>query len=270
MIKFNGTIIEQGNFPDGSLHLKLTDEQVESPFDNAYIIIEWFYENDSELFTLMCLRKHFAAFPAVLIMPYCPHARMDRVKNVKDVFTLKYFAEVINSLDFKVVYCDDIHSNVGAALIDNYVPLDPEHCSALDAIAEIEEENNTELVACYPDEGAMKRYSEDIDMPYAFGIKKRDWKTGKILGLDLMNKEIVEGKDVIIIDDICSRGGTFYYTAKALKDAGAKDIYLFVTHCEKTVLDGDLIKSGLIKKLYTTDSILPVEYRELPFFQVVE
>lgn len=270
MIKFNGTIVQQGSFPDGSLHLNLTDKQIESPFDAEYIIIEWFYENDAELFSLICLRKHFAAFPAVLIMPYCPHARMDRTKSVKDVFTLKYFAEVINSLDFKVVYCDDIHSNVGAALIDNYVPLDPEHCSALDAIAEIESEYNTELVACYPDEGAMKRYSEDIDMPYAFGIKKRDWKTGKILGLELANKEVVEGKDVIIIDDICSRGGTFYYTAKALKDAGAKDIYLFVTHCEKTVLDGELIKSGLIKRLYTTDSILPVEYRELPFFQIVE
>ena len=115
----------------------------------------------------------------------------------------------------------------------------------------------------------MKRYSEDIDMPYAFGIKKRDWKTGKILGLDLMNKEVVEGKDVIIIDDICSRGGTFYHTAKALKEAGAKNVYLFVTHCEKTVLDGELITSGLIKGLYTTDSILPVEYRELPFFHIV-
>ena len=34
MIKFNGTIVQQGSFPDGSLHLNLTDKQVESPFDN--------------------------------------------------------------------------------------------------------------------------------------------------------------------------------------------------------------------------------------------
>lgn len=53
-----------------------------------------------------------------LPVPHCPHARMDRVKGTTDVFTLKSFADVINSLDFTKVVIYDAHSNVTPALID--------------------------------------------------------------------------------------------------------------------------------------------------------
>ena len=112
------------------------------------------------------------------------------------------------------------------------------------------------MIAFYPDEGAMKRYSGLLDLPYAFGIKKRDWKTGVIKGLDVAGStELIEGNDVLIIDDICSRGGTFYFSAKKLKELGAKNVYLYVTHCEKTIFDGEIFTSGLIERVYTTNSI---------------
>ena len=109
----------------------------------------------------------------------------------------------------------------------------------------------------FPDEGAMKRYSEHATIPYAFGMKKRDWETGKILGLDIINADVIKGKNILIVDDICSRGGTFYHSAKALKEAGAANISLYVTHLEETVLIGDLPESGLIDHIYTTKSIFP-------------
>jgi ribose-phosphate pyrophosphokinase len=103
----------------------------------------------------------------------------------------------------------------------------------------------------------MKRYSDKSPLPYAFGMKKRDWTTGKILGLDIINAENVKDKNVLIVDDICSRGGTFYHSAKALIEAGAKSVSLYVTHLEDTVTIGDLPESGLIKHIYTTESIFP-------------
>ena len=118
-------------------------------------------------------------------------------------------------------------------------------------------------IVFYPDEGAMKRYSEEINMPYAFGIKKRDWETGRILGLDITNEYFVKGKDILIVDDICSRGGTFYHSAKALKEAGANKIYLYVTHCENTILKGEVLTSGLIEKVYTTGSIFTKEHEKV-------
>ena len=265
MIKINGTIIiEPKQFPDGTLLLKFDKEQ----FDPRSVIsYEWNYESDAELFTLICLRKHLAKYPYhQLILPYIPNARQDRVKSNEDVFTLKYFCEVINSLNFNDVVVLDAHSNVSLALLDNVYQKDV--MSYIDdAIQDIYSHNGganaSPLATFFPDEGAMKRYADMVGLPYAFGIKKRDWETGKIQGLDIQNKELIEGKDVLIIDDICSYGGTFYHSAKALKEAGAANIYLYVSHLEESVFKGDLWKAineeGLISKIYTANPLFKYE-----------
>ena len=250
MITVNGKEINQGHFPDGTLALKMED------ISNAgFITIRWLYENDSELFTLMCLKDYldrlYRYCSVDLFMPYLPHARMDRVKNKEDVFTLKTFCNAINAMKFNNVIVRDVHSNVSLALLENVI--DENVAGWIDTAAE----NCGAEVLFYPDEGAMKRYSDRAKAPYAFGIKKRDWETGKILGLELMHSDLVKGKDILIVDDICSRGGTFYHSAKALKEAGANKIYLYVSHLETTVFDGELLNSGLIEKIYTTNSIFP-------------
>ena len=252
MIKVNGKVIAQNQFPDGTLLMKFRPET-----DSKPVIVEWLYENDAELFALICVKGHLDRIvtgkDVMLSLPYIPHARQDRVKSDEDVFTLKYFCETINSLGFKKVFVNDAHSNVSLALIDNvvdwgvagYIERAIELCKA--------------EALFFPDEGAMKRYSEQSPLSYAFGMKKRDWKTGQILGLDIINSENIVGKDVLIVDDICSRGGTFYHSAKALKAAGAKSVSLYVTHLEKTVTIGDLPNSGLIDHIYTSKSIFPDE-----------
>lgn len=252
MIKINGNIIEQNHFPDNTLFLKLDPLYSTDPLD-----INWHYENDAELFTLICIVKYYNRPKAkTLTLTYLPHARMDRVKNPEDVFTLKYFCEVINSLKFNAVFVLDVHSNVSLALLDNVYQLEvmPHIDRALDQV------DCGRTCIFYPDEGAMKRYSGMIPYPYAFGIKRRNWETGVIEGLDIMNKEVVKGKDVLIIDDICSKGGTFYHSAKALKEAGAANIYLYVSHLEKTVFLGDLWASmtgpePLVKCIYTANPL---------------
>ena len=246
-------------FPDHSLLVKLDPDKM---FDNRGAIkVEWLYEGDSELFTLICVKRHidrhFSTREVVLDMPYIPHARMDRVKSDEDVFTLKYFAEVINSLNFKIVWVRDAHSNVSLALIDNVID------TGVEAYIRKAAELAGADAMFYPDEGAMKRYSDNSEKPYAFGMKKRDWKTGQILGLDIINAENIVGKDVLIVDDICSRGGTFYHSAKALKAAGAKSVSLYVTHLEETVTLGELAASdGLVDHIYTTESIFPAKLCE--------
>jgi ribose-phosphate pyrophosphokinase len=251
MIRVDGVEIKQGHFPDNTLLMKF------DPFEcNGNILVEWFYETDAELFTLICVKRKLDELgyphPISLDLPYIPHARMDRVKNPEDVFTLKYFCEVINSLNFAQVWVRDAHSNVSLALLDR-VKEEPITGYIVNAILQSDAE-----ALFFPDEGAMKRYSGGFDIPYAFGMKKRDWKTGQIQGLDLINTEAIVGKNVLIVDDICSKGGTFYYSAKALKAAGAKSVSLYVTHCEKTIILGELAESdGLVDHVYTTKSIFP-------------
>jgi ribose-phosphate pyrophosphokinase len=247
--------IKQNHFPDNTLCVKVDKNYFGG--SKREIVYEWRYENDAELFTLICLRRHFNASRHILYMPYCPHARMDRVKNDSDVFTLKYFCEIINSIRFDEVQILDVHSNVASALLHHCKNISPS-TQIMNAVDQCQAE-----VFFYPDEGAMKRYSDMVTGPYAFGIKRRRWDDGKILGLDVINAEAVKDKDVLIVDDICSRGGTFLHSARALKEAGAKNIYLYVSHLEKTVFDGELWKeiqeNGLLKQIYTADPLFKVE-----------
>jgi ribose-phosphate pyrophosphokinase len=259
MIKVNGQIIEQNQFPDNTLLVKAPTLRGHG----EWMYIEWKYENDAELFTLICLRKHYSQAEATLWMEYCPHARMDRVKDAEDVFTLKYFADIINNLNFKQVNILDPHSSVCTALINNVRVLSPEPYIA-NAMANCQPD-----MLFYPDEGAMKRYSGMVEKEYAFGIKRRDWATGKIEGLDAAGcTDKIKGSRILIIDDICSRGGTFYHSAKKLKELGAKEVYLYVTHCENTILEGDLLTSGLIEKVYTTNSIFTKEHEKIEVFEL--
>lgn len=259
MIKLNGRIIKQDHFPDGTLLMKC------GPNRQSASTITWLYESDAELFALYSLKKHLdCAIPewdGNLYLPYIPNARQDRVKNQEDIFTLKYFAEIINSLEFKKVMVLDPHSYVSEALINNVIVQSPE-----EYIVQAGMSCEPDLLF-FPDEGAMKRYSGLLKTGYAFGIKKRDWETGQIQGLDVAGcVDKIKDSKILIVDDICSRGGTFYHSAKKLKELGAKEIYLYVTHCENTILDGDLLTSGLIEKVYTTNSIFTKENKKIEVF----
>lgn len=261
MITLNDKEIKIEHFPDGSQRLKLNIEESTQDF-----LIKWFYASDEELFTLICIKKHIDNIKnkdasVNLFLPYLVNARMDRVKNEDEVFTLKYFCEVINDLKFNSVTILDPHSNVAPALLDRIKVVTSESY-VKQAIEEIEDKEN--LILFTPDEGAMKRYSE-YEMfkiyPSTFGMKNRDWKTGKILSYEILHPEVVKDKDVLIIDDICSYGGTFYHAAKALKAAGAKSVSLFVTHMEKSVFNGDMYKEDIMKNIYTTDSLFREEWK---------
>jgi ribose-phosphate pyrophosphokinase len=264
MIYVDGNLISNKRFPDHTLSLQLE-------FKCKHIVhISWYYDNDEEMMIIYYITKHLQSqgLDVRLTMPYIPNARMDRVDPVKkpgDIFTLKYFAEFINSLNFTEVRVLDPHSNVATALINHIVcldifPLIHETLTSIvyDVAHDVMHEDRMavydNLITCYPDEGAMKRYSKELDFPYCFGIKKRNSKND-IEKFDLINGEIVNGKHVLIMDDICSKGGTSLRTANALREAGAKNIYLYITHCEDNIFNGTLLDGDLIKKVFTTNSI---------------
>jgi ribose-phosphate diphosphokinase len=252
MIRINDKKIDMKHFPDGTMLIKYLA-------DNESTKITWLYDNDEEYMGIFFLVKHLRTHGVKkieLFMPYIPNARMDRVQNSDEVFTLKYFAQFINYLKFDTVEVLDPHSNVSTALIDNISVIEPTDI-ILNLLETVNSDGNTILF--FPDEGAMKRYyhiASKCDIPYVFGMKNRDWRSGEILGLEVLGEtDVVPGKNILIIDDICSRGGTFLHSAKALKDMGAADIDLYVSHLENAVWEGDMIKSGLIRNVYTTNSI---------------
>ena len=270
MIRVNGKIVEQNRFPDGTLALKPNfeinkgynvDECGYTEVTNNDNWIDWLYDSDSEMFTIMSvvdiIRRNGGEHIS-LNMPYLINARMDRIKSPKENFSLKVFANWLNSLKFDKVRVMNVHSNVSEALINNIESELPEY-----DIMKVNMNYRPEVIF-FPDEGACKRYSDmdiikEMNLPIAFGIKKRDWKTGKILDLEVINGSEVYGKKVLIIDDICSAGGTFKFSAIKLLELGAKEVVLYVSHCENNIQNGDLLNTDLISTIYTTDSILTIK-----------
>jgi len=275
MILLNGiSEVPFGHFPDGTL--MMNNFPVHSIQDRN--IITWEYSSEEELIVLIYTVNHIRSCKKdaeiVLFMPYIPNARMDRTKHNTEVFTLKYFASIINSLDFDKVRVLDPHSDVSVALLNNVELVDVNNYIAR-AVNDFNNMAANDFVIFFPDAGAFKRY-KDIEClePFEkiYGQKIRDWDTGQIKGLkivdgngerlDLYNPKPLDGKTVLMIDDIISYGGTFHFSAAELNKLGAKSINAYATHIEsgsmwdtkKGVFGKDLYYN-LVNHLYTTSSI---------------
>ena len=253
MVAINGYQVGSDCFPNNERILKTSNWNYEQKVFN----IEFKYSTDIDISMLIMCKKflddNFNNPEVTLIMKYVPYSRMDR--NIKGyMFSLKYFCQLINDLKFNEVVVLDPHSNVTSGLL--------ERCREIDInnlIRNIYYERKFNYVL-YPDNGAYKRYSEILDVPNEvicfYGNKKRDLNTGEILQYELVDCPNIEGEDVLIVDDLCAGGLTFYNAAKALKERGVRNVFLYVSHCENTIYQGKLLKSGLIERIYTTDSIL--------------
>ena len=174
MIKINGDIVTINKFPDGTPRINIDVNSIEEyDYDGSPCIwLDWIYESNDEMFYLMLIKKHLERFKTnvnyYLNLPYIPNARMDRVKNNDEVFTLRYFCEFINGLKFSGVYVLDAHSDVSTALLNNCFEENPKKYIE-QAIAKIGERN---LVLYFPDAGAAKRYSDLFpELQYVFEPK---------------------------------------------------------------------------------------------------
>lgn len=275
MIKVNDKVVKPNKFPDGTFNLK-GDFPINTLYKNN---INWWYEKEEELVMLIYITnyiKDIGGSHIVLNMYYCPNARMDRVKIIKDVFTLKYFANIINSLEFEKVYVLDPHSSVSEALINNINKFNLYDIICL-VLKEIKKITSDNIIIYFPDNGAAKKY-EDLFTEYktCYGVKHRCWETGKIKGLEIITNGIdLKDKTVIMFDDIISYGGSMYYGAKKLKELGVKNIFAWATHVENSILDkekGTLIKlleDGTVTKLFTTNSLFTGKHEKIEVLELL-
>lgn len=225
MITLNKEEVDFGSFPNGELYLDKNKLNIRS-----YNYVVWTYEGDDDFFKLALLKAELdKTGKSALRINYMPHSRMDR-ENPNYVMSLRPATALINALLFDYVDVVEPHSDVTPGMLNRCNA--EEWCqSKLEYIIEGQSIDTLFL----PDAGASKRYISPI--PSAVGYKQRDFKTGEITKFDL-NGEV--GQIVLIVDDLCSKGGTFVHSAKLLRQHDAKVIYLLVANCESTVMQGEL------------------------------
>ncbi len=233
-------------FPAGELQVTVRIK----PNDFANILFE--FENDEEIVELLLIAdaiKRNGGILHNLVMPYVPFARQDRAANTGEAFSLKVFANLINSLGAANVIVTDPHSDVTAALIDNLVIIPQEA-----VVSKIVKEANLGFFwLVSPDGGALKKIYK---VAKAIGDKKsviecsklRDTETGEIRET-VVHCTSFYGDTAVIVDDICDGGRTFIEIAKVLKQKGAGRIILIVSHGLFT--KGFEVFDGLIDEIYT-------------------
>ena len=254
MIKLNGSAVIFNHFNDGSTKFICQPPQL------AGAKVEWYYANDEEIIHLYFLLSHLKAHNCKINLHiyYLPHARQDRCPSDEDVFTLKYFCNLINNLHVDKLLVFDPHSPVSAALLDN-VTIETPQTILQNLIAE---RLPKDTILAYPDASSAKKYGAMfLNKPFVFGTKERDWQSGKITNYILCgNTNLISNNTILIIDDIISTGGTIYRLAEKLKELEVEKIYVYASHMENTVLKHTNTTAAFadcpfIERFFTTNSI---------------
>lgn len=181
----------------------------------------------------------------VLAIPYLMAARFDRLMQHGDSIDLKVVSDLINACGFEKVYLFDVHSDTSTMLIKNAVNVSNEML-----VAEYTKENA--ILIC-PDAGAVKKVGKYFDWnknitDVVYCNKSRDLSNGN-LTLNVLAPEKCEGKNCVIIDDLCDGGGTFLGIASQIK---TKHLTLIVTH--GVFSKGTKLFEGIFDEIIVSDS----------------
>lgn len=258
MIKLNGSPLYFKVFPNGETLVDGVQilELLASRNYEAEVIFK--YENDSDLLKLMFVKSHLDSHfckRSILKIAYMPYSRMDRVQGAS-VFTLKYVAKLINDMKFDYVKVIEPHSDVTMALLDRCEATYPTTALIHEVMMELDFEIENDYLF-FPDQGAQKRYGKNFtQFKQLVGFKERNFETGQIDKLQLVGSVEGNGFKVIIVDDLCSYGNTFIRSSNALREVGAAEVHLVVTHAEDSIFKGSVFTSDLIDKVYTTNTLL--------------
>ncbi|TDQ30169.1 ribose-phosphate diphosphokinase [Tenacibaculum caenipelagi] len=190
-----------------------------------------------------------------VVLPYFPAARQDRLMVSGEPLSVKVYADIINAQNYESVTIFDPHSEVTPALLNN--------CKVVDNhkfIEKITQQLSDDLLLISPDGGALKKIYKVAAHLQNYEVvecsKSRNVKTGQLTGFKVYADDL-QGKDCLIVDDICDGGGTFLGLAKELKAKNAGNLYLAVSHGIFSKGFEELEK--YFTKIFTTDSFKTTE-----------
>jgi ribose-phosphate pyrophosphokinase len=208
-------------------------------------------ENLMELLIMIDAAKRSSVSRVTAVIPYFGYARQDRKDQPRVSITAKLVANLITIAGADRVITMDLH----AAQIQGFFDIPSDHLYASPVFLDLFRNKSENLVVVSPDTGGIKlarSYAKKLNAQLVV-IDKRRPKQNQTEVMNIIGD--VEGKDVLLVDDLIDTGGTFVSAIDALKHKGAKNIYGSVTHA---VLSGQAIEkidNSEIKKLYVTDSI---------------
>ncbi|WP_425447817.1 ribose-phosphate diphosphokinase [Dethiothermospora halolimnae] len=223
-------------------------------------------ENLMETLILIDAMKRASAGRINAVIPYYGYARQDRKAKARDPITAKLVADLLTRAGADRVVSMDLH----AGQIQGYFDIPVDHLLGVPILADyFKGEVSRDTVVVSPDLGGVTRarnFASLLDLPIAI-IEKRRPKANVSEVMNVIGD--IEGKNVIIVDDIIDTAGTMTKAAKVLKDFGAKSVYAACTH---PLLSGpaiERIENSVIEKFVVSDTIPLPEEKKIDQIEVV-
>ncbi|MGM0648903.1 MAG: ribose-phosphate pyrophosphokinase [Bacteroidota bacterium] len=238
-------------FSDGEFQPSL-DETVRG--HQVFIIQSTFspIDNFFELLLTVDAARRASAYKVNVVMPYFGFARQDRKDKARVPIGAKLMADLLAASGIDRVMTMDLHADQIQGFFN--VPVDHVYASAL-FVDFIEKLKLNKMVVASPDMGGTKRanaYSKFLDCPMVLCHKARE-KANQVSDLRIIGE--VNGKNVIIVDDMIDTAGTVTTVADMMLKKGAKSVRAIATH---PVLSGpayERINNSRLEEVVVTDSI---------------
>ncbi len=209
-------------------------------------------DNLMELLLMIDAAKRASAHQVCAVMPYFGWARQDRKDRPRVSIGAKLVANLLHAAGCDRVMTCDLHADQIQGFFD--FPVDHIYASTV-FIPYLQGLNNENLAIAAPDMGGAKRantYAKHLKCPVIICHKQRT-KANVVGSITAIGE--VEGKDVIIIDDMIDTAGTLTKAANVLKEMGAKSVRACATHA---VLSGpayDRIAASQLDEVIVSDTI---------------
>ena len=259
MITVNGNRVEYITFPNNEHRLDLPKDVLRD-----YNVVAWQYETDASIFELFlfddAMQSHGATYK--LFIGYMPYSRMDRVKEAGTAFSLDVLVQLMTKLKaLKSIEILDPHSPITLEKFKEHgINATESNFSMAKDTFDYTGLNPLNAWVVFPDKGAAQRYDYEAYPNVIICEKVRDFATGKIQEIKArIHKQTStpeQNAPIIIIDDLCSYGGTFVGAIKAIETdlkIKSENNWLIVTHAERTIDMGQVPIT--FNKIFTTDSI---------------
>ncbi len=240
-------------FSDGEIYIEIN----ENIRGNSIFIIQSVSSpaNDNLMELLLCIDalKRSSAKNITAVIPYFGYARQDRKVVPRTSISAKLVSNLITNSGADRVVTLDLHSGQIQGFFD--IPVDNLFATPIFARHIKRKIKTKNLICVAPDVGGTARaraLGKMLNVGLAI-VDKRRPAPGKSVVMNVIGN--VKDKTCIIVDDIIDSGGTIVNAAKILKQRGARDVHVYVSH---GVLSGDAvekIRKSQIKNLVITDTI---------------
>lgn len=210
------------------------------------------------LIAIDCLKRDSAARITV-VMPYLAYAQSDKKDQPRIPITARLMADLIEAAGADRWITVDLH----AGQIQGFYKIPGDSLTAFHMLSAYFRKKALDAVVVTPDLGFAKKgrdYAVALKLPLAFVEKRRIGNQNIREALTLIGD--VNGKDVIIVDDLVDTAGSIEQAVQVVKRNGAKDVYVAFTHAVLSDPAATRLRSLPIKEIVTTDTLsIPPEKR---------